>query len=129
MIKIIKLLKITLSTNIFKDYFKREKIYRNILFNKMFFPHANSYNSLSHLNNQTLNSINEFVKSSKQSQWSNDSFSSSSNDSLNFDDQYKHEYEIRNLYGKCRICNNDASGNHYGVVSCEPCKVEKILYK
>ena len=28
-------------------------------------------------------------------------------------------------FGKCRICSDDATGIHYGVTSCEGCKVNK----
>ncbi len=54
-----------------------------------------------------------------------DNQSRSPNDSLNSsNDSYRqNEPDIKNIYGKCKICNDDASGNHYGVVSCEPCKV------
>ena len=36
----------------------------------------------------------------------------------------ENEYEIRkNFFGKCRVCDQEATGFHYGVISCEPCKV------
>ena len=30
-------------------------------------------------------------------------------------------------FGDCRICENKANGIHYGVASCEGCKVNKLL--
>jgi hypothetical protein len=71
-------------------------------------------------NNQISNTSTNYQISSK---WSNDSFSSS-NDRLSFDDDQS-SIVINNLYGKCMICNDDATGNHYGVISCEPCKVNE----
>ena len=30
-------------------------------------------------------------------------------------------------FGKCRICNDKATGVHYGIATCEGCKVGDIL--
>ena len=30
--------------------------------------------------------------------------------------------------GKCKVCNNDATGVHYGVLACDECKVIIINY-
>lgn len=33
------------------------------------------------------------------------------------------KFEITFNFGKCRVCKSDATGIHYGVSSCEGCKV------
>jgi hypothetical protein len=30
--------------------------------------------------------------------------------------------------GKCQVCNDDASGLHYGVLTCEGCKVRSFFF-
>ena len=32
----------------------------------------------------------------------------------------------KNQFGLCKVCDDKASGVHYGVASCEGCKVKKI---
>ena len=34
----------------------------------------------------------------------------------------------RFLFGNCKICNDKATGIHYGVATCEGCKVCALLY-
>ena len=36
----------------------------------------------------------------------------------------KTEKTVSNLYGNCRICSEEATGLHYGVFTCEGCKVK-----
>lgn len=31
-------------------------------------------------------------------------------------------------FGPCRVCNDKASGVHYGIESCEGCKVSPIIF-
>ena len=33
----------------------------------------------------------------------------------------------KDQFGACRICENKANGIHYGVASCEGCKVTNLL--
>lgn len=33
-------------------------------------------------------------------------------------------FEAKFNFGNCRICNSEATGIHYGVCSCEGCKVK-----
>ena len=33
-----------------------------------------------------------------------------------------------NVFGRCRICYDKASGIHYGVATCEGCKVLILLF-
>lgn len=33
------------------------------------------------------------------------------------------KFEVKYNFGKCRICKSEATGIHYGVSSCEGCKV------
>ena len=33
------------------------------------------------------------------------------------------KYEAKFQFGKCRICSDEATGIHYGVCTCEGCKV------
>lgn len=35
------------------------------------------------------------------------------------------KYESKFDFGKCKICSDDATGIHYGVSTCEGCKVNK----
>lgn len=36
------------------------------------------------------------------------------------------KFEVKFNFGKCRICKSEATGIHYGVSSCEGCKVIAI---
>ena len=30
----------------------------------------------------------------------------------------------KNLYGDCKICDDEATGEHYGITACSACKVK-----
>ena len=34
---------------------------------------------------------------------------------------------IENIFGNCKVCDDQATGIHYGVQTCEGCKVNKLL--
>ena len=44
------------------------------------------------------------------------------------DDETSKQTENKFLFGHCKICNDKATGIHYGVATCEGCKVWLYTY-
>lgn len=41
--------------------------------------------------------------------------------------RFKYTSAPQDQFGKCKVCYEKATGIHYGVISCEGCKVSKLF--
>ena len=74
--------------------------------------------------------IKDFIQDNKNKSDDKQNANVTITNQTNTNEQEKKPGKIldKKQFGKCKICNDKASGIHYGVASCEGCKVTFLTF-
>ena len=86
----------------------------------------NSIQNIGDFPNGLQKNETENNKSSKSSPLTSVSSSSHKEENFQFSIYTRDDTTKKIIFGKCKVCNDESTGIHYGVSTCEGCKVRLL---